>query len=134
VGKGLNVRTGILLAVPGLALLLLAAHLLHGGMLPLAVLAILLAGLLWMRRPWAARVVQVVLLLAAVEWALTAAGLAQERMRNGEAFLRLVLILGAVTVFTLLAAYLFQRPRLRAWFGWPVPVTPPSQSRTETVP
>jgi hypothetical protein len=115
-------RTGLLLAVPGLALLLLAAHLLHGGMLPLAVLAILLAGLLWVRRPWAARVVQVVLLLAAVEWALTAAALAQ--MRQGEPYLRLVLILGAVTAFTLLAAYVFQRPRLRAWFGWPVAPPP----------
>jgi hypothetical protein len=126
VGKGLNVLTGLLLAVPGVGLLLLAAHLLHGGMLPLAVLAILLAGLLWVRRPWAARVLQVVLLLAAVEWLLTAAGLAQMRLRHGEPYLRLVLILGAVTAFTLLAAYLFQRPRLRAWFGWPA--TPPGTS------
>jgi 4-amino-4-deoxy-L-arabinose transferase-like glycosyltransferase len=127
-------RTGLLLAIPGLALLLLAAHLLHGGLLPLAVLAILLAGLLWVRRPWAARVVQVVLLLAAVEWAVTAFGLAQMRLRHGEPYLRLVLILGAVTAFTLLAAYVFQRPRLRAWFGCPVPGTPTFQSRNTIVP
>jgi hypothetical protein len=120
------VRTGLLLAVPGLALLLLAAHLLHGGMLPLAVLSILLTGLLWVRRPWAARAVQFVLLLAAVEWTLTAAGLAQMRMRHGEPYLRLALILGAVTAFTLLAAGVFQRPRLRAWFGGPA--TPPAET------
>jgi glucose dehydrogenase len=117
VGAGLNVRTGLLLAVPGLALLLLAAHLLHGRLLPYAVLALLLTGLLWVRRPWAARVLQAVLLLATVEWALTAGSLAQMRMSHGEPYLRLVLILGAVTVLTLYAAYAFQRPRLRAWFG-----------------
>jgi 4-amino-4-deoxy-L-arabinose transferase-like glycosyltransferase len=119
VGTGLTLRTGILLAAPGLALLLLAAHLLHGGSLSLAALALLLAGLLWVRRPWAARVLQAVLLLAAVEWVLTTAGLAQVRMRHGEPYLRLALILGAVTAFTLLAAYVLERPSLRAWFGRP---------------
>jgi hypothetical protein len=119
VGTGLTLSTGILLALPGLALLLLAAHLLHGGLLPLAVLAVLLVGLLWIRRPWAARVVQAVLLLAAVEWILTTVTLAQVRLQQGEPYLRLALILGTVTGFTLLAAWTFQRPALRAWFGRP---------------
>lgn len=112
-------RTGALLALPGLALLLLAAHLLHARLLPLAVLALLLAGLLAVRRPWAARVVQAVLLLAAVEWVLTMFALAQVRLQQGQPYLRLTLILGAVTAFTLLAAWIFQRPALRAWFGQP---------------
>ncbi len=112
-------RAGALLALPGLALLLLAAHLLHSGLLPLAVLALLLAGLLAVRRPWAARVVQAVLLLAAVEWILTTVALAQMRLQHGQPYLRLTLILGAVTAFTLLAAWAFQRPALRAWFGLP---------------
>jgi hypothetical protein len=114
-----SIRTGALLALPGLALLLLAAHLLHSGLLPLAVLALLLAGLLAVRRPWAARVVQAVLLLAAVEWILTTVALAQMRLQHGQPYLRLTLILGAVTAFTLLAAWGFQRPALRAWFGLP---------------
>jgi hypothetical protein len=99
--------------------LFLAAHLLHGGLLPLAVLAVLLVGLLWIRRPWAARVVQVVLLLATVEWILTTLSLAQVRLQHGQPYLRLTLILGAVTAFTLLAAWVFQRPSLRAWFARP---------------
>jgi len=105
------------LAVPALALLLLAAHLLHAGRLPLAVLSLLLAGLLAVRRPWAARVVQAVMVLAAVEWVLTTVALAQMRLQHGQPYLRLTLILGAVTAFTLLAAWGFQRPALRAWFG-----------------
>jgi hypothetical protein len=111
--------TGVLLAVPGLALLLLAAHLLHGGLLPLAVLAVLLIGLLSVRRPWAARVLQAALLLAAVEWILTTVALAQMRLQHGQPYLRLTMILGAVTAFTLLAAWVFQRPAMRAWFGRP---------------
>jgi hypothetical protein len=50
-----------MLALPALALLLLAAHLFHAGALPLAALAILLVGLLAVPRPWAARTLQVVL-------------------------------------------------------------------------
>ncbi len=115
----MSLLTGFLLALPGLALLLLAAHLLHSSLLPLAVLALLLAGLLAVRRPWAARVVQAVLLLAAVEWILTTVALAQMRLQYGQPYLRLTLILGAVTAFTLLAAWTFQRPALRAWFGRP---------------
>ena len=87
--------TFALLAMPGLALLLLAAHLLHAGLLPLAVLALLLAGLLAVRRPWAARVLQAVLLLAAVEWILTTVTLAQMRLQHGQPYLRLALILAA---------------------------------------
>jgi uncharacterized membrane protein len=114
-----RILTGALLALPGLALLLLAAHWLHSGQLPLAVLSLLLAGLLAVRRPWAARVVQAVLILAAVEWILTTVALAQLRQQQGEPYLRLTLILGAVTAFTLVAAWIFQRPALRAWFGRP---------------
>ena len=85
----------------------------------LALLSLLLAGLLAVRRPWAARVVQAVLVLAAVEWIRTTVALAQLRLQHGEPYLRLALILGAVTAFTLLAAWTFQRPALRAWFGRP---------------
>jgi hypothetical protein len=112
-----SLRTGSLLAMPAVALLLLAAHLLHAGLRPLAVLSLLLAGLLAVRRPWAARVVQAVLLVAAVEWTLTTLALAQMRLQHDQPYLRLTLILGAVTAFTLLAAWVFQRPALRAWFG-----------------
>lgn len=114
-------RTGLLLALPVLALVLLVAHLVHAGWLPLAVLAFLLIGLLVVRQPWAARVVQVVLALAAIEWVRTAVGLAQLRLGHGQPYLRLVLILGAVTIFTALAALAFQHPALRRYFGAPSP-------------
>jgi hypothetical protein len=117
-----------LLILPGLALLLLAAHLVHAGLIPLASVALMLIGLLSVRRPWAARVVQVVLLIGAIEWVLTAVGLAQLRASHGEPYLRLAAILGAVTVFTVLAAAVFRHPALRRYFAAPTvsPATGPT--------
>ena len=74
------------------------------ALMPLAALAILLAGLLAVPRPWAARTLQVVLAVAVIEWILTTVGLAQLRLRHDEPYVRLAVILGSVTLFTALAA------------------------------
>jgi len=113
-------RLAGLLTLPVLALLLLAAHLVHAGLMPLAALAILLVGLLAVPRPWASRTLQVVLAVAVIEWILTTVGLAQLRLRHNEPFVRLAVILGSVTLFTALAALAFQHPVLRAYFRLPV--------------
>ncbi|MBK7903528.1 MAG: hypothetical protein IPJ97_11755 [Proteobacteria bacterium] len=119
-------RLAALLMLPVLALLLLAAHLVHAGLRPLAVLAMLLAGLLAVPRPWASRTLQVVLAVAVIEWILTTVELAQLRLRHGEPYLRLAVILGSVTLFTALAALAFQHPVLRAYFRSPAkPATEP---------
>lgn len=104
------------LVLPALALLLLAAHLLHAGWPSLSALALVLLALLFVRRRWAARVLQVVFVAATVEWILTAFNLARLRMAHDEPYLRLVLILGAVALLTALAAWVFQRPRLQERF------------------
>lgn len=113
----------LLLTLPVLALLLLGAHFMHAGLLPLAILAVLLIGLLAVRRPWAARTVQAILAVGVIEWVLTAITRAQIRMGHDEPYLRLVLILGGVALFTALAAAIFQHPALRARFrlGAPTP-------------
>jgi hypothetical protein len=108
-----------LLALPVLALLLLAAHLVHSGVMPLAALAVLLVGLLAVPRPWAARTLQVVLAVAVIEWILTTVGLAQLRLRHDQPYVRLAAILGSVTLFTALAALAFQHPVLRGYFRLP---------------
>lgn len=116
-------RLAALLMLPVLALLLLAAHLVHAGLMPLAVLAILLVGLLAVPQPWASRTLQVVLAVAVIEWILTTVELAQLRLRHGEPYLRLAVILGSVTLFTALAALAFQHPVLRAYFRFPAKST-----------
>jgi hypothetical protein len=110
-------RAVLLLIVPALALLLLAAHFMHAGLEPIAAVCILLVALLLLPRPWAARVVQLVLVAGVVEWVLTAVTLVEARVEQGQPYLRLVAILCGVAVFTAVAAALFQLPALRSRFG-----------------
>jgi hypothetical protein len=112
-------RLVALLLLPALALLLLAAHLVHAGLEPLAAVALLLPGLLAVRRAWSARLLQIVLAVAVIEWLLTAAALARIRASHDEPYLRLLAILGAVALFTAVAAAAFRHPRLRTYFGLP---------------
>ena len=105
------------LLLPALALVLLAAHLFHGGASLLAAVAVLLVALLAVRRWWAARLLQVVLLLATVEWLRTTVVLSQARIAHGQPYVRLVLILAAVAALTAVAAAVFQVPRLRNRYG-----------------
>jgi hypothetical protein len=112
------VRAAALLAVPALALLLLAAHFFHAGAGLVAAICILLITLLFVPRAWAGRLLQVVLALGAIEWILTAYTLAQVRLRHGDPYLRLVIILGSVALLTAVAAALFQHPAMRARFGF----------------
>lgn len=105
-----------LLALPALALLLLAAHFLHAGWVPLAVVAVVLVALLAVPHPWVARGLQVVLVLGTLEWIRTAVVLASVREAHGAPWLRLALILGSVAALTAVAALVFQRWRVRAYY------------------
>ncbi len=105
------------MALPVIALLLLAAHFVHAGLWPIAAACIAATGLLWVPRPWAARTLQVLLVLGAIEWVLTAATRAHMRIAHGQPYVRLLAILGTVAVFTVLAALAFQHPGVARRFG-----------------
>jgi hypothetical protein len=108
---------GGLLALPFLALLLLAAHFVHAGMWPIAVACVAATALVWIGRPWAARALQALLALGAIEWVLTAVMIAQMRVAHQQPYMRMLAILGTVAAFTLLAALAFQHPALARRFG-----------------
>jgi hypothetical protein len=59
------------------------------------------------------RVVQAALLLATIEWVRTLVQFAGERMRGGQPYARLVVILGGVALVSALAALAFETARLR---------------------
>ena len=96
-----------------LSLLVLAAHFLRGGSLGIAVLVLGLLGLLFVRRTWVARLLQVVLVLGALEWTRTLVVLAMRRSEQGEPFARMALILGVVVAVTVMSALLFETRRMR---------------------
>jgi hypothetical protein len=105
------------LAVVVVALLLLAGHFLRSFDLPFVVLFALFPLLPIVRRPWAVRVVQAALLLGVFEWVTTTVRILGERRATGEPAGRMLVIMGGVTGFTLLAALLLETAGPRRRFG-----------------
>lgn len=101
-----------------LCLLLLGAHFLRDGALTLVVLAVVvLPALLVVRKPWAARLVQLALLLGTLEWIRTLVQLVNARIEAGQPFTRLAIIVGVVAAVTLLSALAFQFGSLGRAYG-----------------
>jgi hypothetical protein len=104
----------IALLIPAmLSFVLLGAHFLHHGQLALMAAALATPLVLLLRRWWSARIVQAVLLVAALEWLRTGWVLADQRMDTGAPWLRMAVILGTVALWTLGSALLLETPRLR---------------------
>jgi hypothetical protein len=100
-----------------LSLLVLGAHFLRYDNAAGVIMPVLLIGLLFVRKAWVARVVQVGLLLGTVEWAHTLYRLVQVRVALDEPYTRLVIILGTVMAITALSALLFQAGPMRRIYG-----------------
>ena len=108
----------VLIYVPVvLSLVVLGAHFMRYGN-PIGVVGSLsLIALLFVRRPWVARLMQVVLILGALEWVRTIYELVQVRATQGQPFTRMTVILGVVVVVTFCSALLFQSPALKRIYG-----------------
>lgn len=102
-----------------LALLVLGAHFLHAGAQAGVAVAVVLVALLFLRRPAAARVVQLALVLGALEWVRTLAALVAERQSAGAPYVRLAIILGGVAAATALCLLAFRAARVRRHFRLP---------------
>jgi len=76
-----------------------------------------LIALLFLRRPWVARVMQVVLVLGTLEWLRSMYEIAQIRALHGQPFGRMLVILGIVAAVALCSALLFQSKTLKAVYG-----------------
>jgi hypothetical protein len=105
-----------LLLLPGLALLLLATHFFRAGWAPAAGLCAALVTLLFVRTPWAARILQVALAIGALEWLRTAWVFAAARATVNQPYARLLVIIGAVAALTALAAWIIGHRALRGHF------------------
>jgi hypothetical protein len=100
-----------------LALLVLGAHFLRAGHLALVVAALAFVGFLFVRRPWAARTVQIALVLGILEWLRTLALLAEERHAAGAPYLRMTLILAGAALATTLSLLAFRSRAVKEHFG-----------------
>ena len=100
-----------------LVLAILAAHFYRGAAwIPFGV-TIALFPVLFIRAPWAARVLQAALAIGALEWIRAAAALIAIRQSMGQPYTRLAIILGGVALATALCALIFQWRPVRERFG-----------------
>jgi hypothetical protein len=99
-----------------LSSVLVTAHFLRADNLVLAMISLAALALLLVPARWAARLVQIGLALAALEWVRTLVFLTAVRMSQGEPWIRMVVILGLVALFTGSSILVFRSPRLRNWF------------------
>lgn len=109
--------TALLLVPAVTACILLGAHFVRFYAFGVVGFCLLLPFLLLVRRVWAARIVQIVLLLGVLVWGRAGYMFARQRMLAGEPWGRLAIIIGGVTLFTLVAAVLFETPPLRRRYG-----------------
>ena len=108
----------VLLLLPVvLSLAVLGAHFLRYGSSIGVLAALLLIALLFLRRPWVARVMQVVLVLGTLEWLRTMYELGHIRALQGQPYGRMLVILGIVAAVTLCSALLFQSKTLKKMYG-----------------
>ena len=108
----------VLLYIPiVLSFVVLGAHFLRYGNSIGVFVALALTGLLFVRRPWVARLMQVMLVLGTLEWLRTMYELAQMRALHGQPYGRMLVILGIVATVTLCSALLFQSATLKKIYG-----------------
>ena len=96
-----------------LSLVVLGAHFMRYGNWIAVFGSLALVALLIVRQPWVARLMQVALVLGALEWVRTLLELAEMRAVLGQPFTRMSVILGVVAAVTLCSALLFQTPAMK---------------------
>jgi uncharacterized membrane protein HdeD (DUF308 family) len=85
-----------------LCALLAGAHFLHQGWAWGVAVSIASLGLLAIEQRWAGRVMQLLLIVMSLEWVRTMTVLVEQRQQTGQPWTKLVVILSAVAMFTVL--------------------------------
>jgi hypothetical protein len=104
------------LVAPICGFLLLGASFLRAGNELMVAVSAGLALMLAVPRPWAARLAQFALVLAALRWLWLTWTMATVRAAAGVPYARMVAILATVALLTLLAALVFRSRRLRRYY------------------
>ena len=110
-------REKLLLLPVVISLLLMAAHFLRDGWPLLSILCLVVIVLVLISHdPLIATVTKVILALGSIEWIRTAFNFVSARMESGEPWMRLAVILGAVTCFTFASIFVFNTNALKERF------------------
>jgi hypothetical protein len=95
---------------------LIAAHFSRANLFPLVLVSLAIPFLLFIKKAWAARAIQLLLLLGAAEWIRAMFGYIAIRKEIGEDWTRLAIILIAVALLTACSGLVFRGKSLKKRF------------------
>ena len=90
-----------------ISLLLISAHFLRTGLYIVVAILIALPFILLIKKIWVARTIQIILILATLEWIRTIFISIEERQVHSEPWIRMAIILGSVALFTACSSLVF---------------------------
>lgn len=93
--------------------LILSAHFSRAGSPVLSILCLLIPLLLFIKRTWVARLIQILLIIGSIEWIRSIFTYVNTRQAFGEPYIRLIIILGIIALFTGLSALVFKNSTLK---------------------
>ncbi len=99
-----------------LSSILMAAHFSRAHQNGLVMLCLTFPFLLLIKRRWVAKIFQILLFIGSIEWIHTTLRIVHIRQIHGQSWTRLVIILGAVAIFTFLSALVFESRSLKLRF------------------
>jgi hypothetical protein len=97
-----------------ISFLLLSAHFYRAGLVIPAGISIAIPMFLLIRKSWVPRLLQILLLLGALEWLRSLILFTGLRIEIGQPWTRLAIILGAVALFTALSSLVFRSESIRS--------------------
>jgi NAD-dependent dihydropyrimidine dehydrogenase PreA subunit len=109
--------TALLYLPPLISSLLMAAHYYRSGNFGAVLLALIVPFVLFIKRRWMARAMQLLLLGGGIVWITSALTIARYRGMMGQSSTRMFLILGAVAIFTALSGLVFETKRMRGIYN-----------------
>jgi hypothetical protein len=99
-----------------LSCLVLAAHFMRSDDLALMLMACAAPMLLLFRRAWATRLLQLLLVVGALEWLRATLQIRAIRIEEGRDWQRMAIILGSVAAFTFASSLVYFLPPLRRYY------------------
>ena len=96
-----------------LSFLLLAAHFSRADLLPFVVISLVAPSLLFIKKKWIPRIMQILLIAGAFEWIRAMLGYIEIRKAIGDDWIRLAIILCTVALLTAASGLVFQSKPLK---------------------
>ena len=93
--------------------LLLSAHFSRGDLFVLSIIFLVIPLILFIKQAWVVRLTQIILIIGSLEWIRSMFIYINQRQAIGEPYIRLVIIIGIIALFTGLSALVFKNKSLK---------------------